>query len=269
MDLRDTVHVIKAGGAVFESEESRAAFLDRFAAMPGRKILVHGGGAAATELSRRLGIPVNIIDGRRVTDRETLDVAVMVYAGLINRRIVAQLQARGVCAVGLTGADADFLLARRRTGEPDMGWVGDILNVKVSVLTGFFAEGWTPVVAPVTHDGTGELLNTNADSIASAIAKALSKRFSVSLQFCTDTPGVLADRDDAASVLRTLSATEYALLARSGAVTAGMRPKLDAGFGALAGGVETVRISSVEALGHFANGSDDGARQAGTTLING
>lgn len=222
--------VVKFGGSLLDDEATRARALDAFARMATPGILVHGGGGAATALALRLGIATHMVEGRRVTDRDMLDVVTMVYGGRVNRSLVAGLQARGINACGLTGADFDLLRAdRRSTGTVDYGWVGDIRLVNAARLHALLTEGITPVLAPLTHDGAGNLLNTNADTIASTVATAMRKYGSVTLLYCLDQDGV---RDDRGEVRRSITPVEASALAARDVVRAGMLPKLAAAFAA-------------------------------------
>ena len=244
------VHVIKVGGAIVEDPASLASLLDTFCLLPGPKVLVHGGGRLATSMASRLGVETQMVGGRRITTDEMLTVVSMVYGGLVNKNIVAQLQARGTTAVGLTGADMNLLLAHRRpvTAEGvDFGWVGDVDRADGTPLRHLLAAGITPVIAPLTHDGQGHLLNTNADTMAAQVAQSLGP--GTTLTFCFELPGVLRQPSDPTSVIPVIHEEDYAALVRDGIVTGGMIPKLDNAFGALHHGVERVVITSVTNLG--------------------
>jgi acetylglutamate kinase len=241
--------VVKVGGGVLEDVESLAVFLDRFVALPGLKILVHGGGRLATKLSEQLNIESKMIEGRRITDSGTLDIVTMVYGGLINKKTVAALQARGCNAGGFTGADMNLIRAiKRPVGAIDYGFVGDIAQVNPEVLNVLLNNGITPVIAPLTHDGNGQLLNTNADTIASEIAGAMPGLFEVSLVFCFEKPGVLSDSDDDTSVIPALDENLYQSFKASGIIHSGMIPKIDNSFSALQKGVAQVIITSASTL---------------------
>jgi acetylglutamate kinase len=245
--MKPVLYVIKIGGQVVENAALLGPLLDAFAALPGFKVLVHGGGKRASELSRTLGIEPAMVDGRRITDVSTLDVVTMVYAGLINKNLVAGLQARSVNALGLSGADGNAILARRRAaGAIDYGFVGDVVSVNAALLNELMQGGRCPVCCPITHDGSGQLLNTNADTIASAIAVALTEYYSVRLWYCFEKPGVLLDPDDDGSVIATLTPDVYAEYRAQGIITAGMIPKLDNAFAAIRQGVESVVIANPE-----------------------
>lgn len=247
--------IVKVGGAVVEEQSSLATLLDGFASLSGGKALVHGGGRSATKLSERLGIEARMVEGRRVTDAETLRVVTMVYAGLVNKNIVAQLQARGVNAIGFTGADLGVILSAKRPPKKmsdgqvvDFGFVGDVKEVHTDVLAGLIAQGAVPVMSPITHDGQGNLLNTNADTIASELARAMAKTAPVRLVYCFEKPGVLLDAHDDSTVIPELDYDTFKAYQASGVVAAGMIPKLDNGFDALRQGVSSVVITNVQGL---------------------
>lgn len=242
-----TIKVVKIGGNVVNNPETLSAFLAEFAKIDGHKILIHGGGREATKLSQALEIETVMINGRRVTDAATLDVVTMVYAGLINKRIVAQLQALGCDAIGLSGADGDVIQATRRPAKPiDYGFVGDIKDdgVDESVIANFLRNGMVPVFCAITHNGAGQLLNCNADTIASAVACAASRLWPVHLIYCFEKPGVLADADDDSSVISQITPYNYTSLLESGAVSGGMIPKIENALAAVGKGVKQVVIKS-------------------------
>lgn len=254
------ITVVKIGGNVVDDPVSLHGFVENFAGLPGRKILVHGGGKEATRLCQGLGISTTMIDGRRVTDSDTLNVVTMVYAGLINKRIVARLQAAGCNAIGLSGADGDVIRAVRRDPHPiDYGHVGDIdpASVNDRLISRLLDDGLTPVFCAITHDGAGGLLNCNADSVASALAIAASRIGHANLCFCFEKAGVLADVEDPASVIGRITSRSYAYLRKDGIVSKGMIPKIDNAFKAIASGVESVTIKHAKDL------SDS---KAGTTI---
>jgi acetylglutamate kinase len=227
------------------------SFLRDFTKLAGAKILVHGGGKLATDLLNKLQIPVKMHEGRRITDAETLKVCTMVYAGWINKTIVARLQALGCNAIGLSGADGNVLRAHRRPPEPvDFGFVGDVSanTVDVTFLTALFEQGLCPVCCAVTHDAQGALLNTNADTIASTLAIALSKAGFTKQIICFEKDGVLADVNDPQSVIDEITWDDYAVLKEEGAITAGMIPKLDQAFAAIRAGVGEVHIKHARHL---------------------
>ena len=241
--------LVKVGGAIVENADSLRLLLDRFASIEGHKVLVHGGGRSATRIAEQLGLPQQMIAGRRVTDAETLRVVTMVYAGLVNKEIVAGLQARGINALGLTGADGSMQLV-------DYGFVGDIDRVNADLLADLIAKGVVPVVCPIGHDAKGSLLNTNADTIAAEVAKALAAVFDVSLVFCFEKRGVLRDADDDNSVISTITQAEFPALVEQGIVSGGMLPKLENAFDAIRAGVHEVIITRADAI----DDSDAGTR---------
>lgn len=242
-----------------DNPEALERFISEFATIPGPKILVHGGGKEATRLSKRLDIPTTMIDGRRVTDRQTLDVVTMVYAGLINKRIVAALQAKGCNALGLTGADADCIRATKRPANPvDYGFVGDIDPAKINDLYIEYVlrQEIVPVFCAITHDGQGNLLNCNADSVASSVAIATSRIAPVELIYCFEKPGVMRDVNDDTSVISLITPPLYQTLRQEGVIVDGMIPKIDNAFSAISQGVESVTIKH----------SDNILRETGTVI---
>lgn len=245
MNRGGDIRVVKIGGNIVDNPEALAVFVRDFAAMPGRKVLVHGGGKEATRLSERLEIPTVMIEGRRVTGRETLDVVTMVYAGLVNKRVVSMLQAQGCNALGLSGADGNAIKATRRPATPiDYGYVGDIAaeDVNVSLLGALLDAGIVPVYCAITHDGAGSLLNCNADTIASSVAIAASTIAPTDLVYCFEQPGVMEDIARPDSLIRSITPSSYAQLRRDGIVNKGMIPKLDNSFRAIDAGVRSVII---------------------------
>lgn len=245
----ETVNVIKVGGAILENEESLNALLNRFAVLPGRKVLVHGGGRSATRIATQLGVETHMVEGRRITDEAMLRIVTMVYAGLVNKSTVVALQSRGVNAMGLCGADMNFIQGHKRpVKQIDYGWVGDIDHVDTSLLRTLIEKGVVPVVAPLSHDGEGHLLNTNADTIASEVAVALARDFNVTLTFCFEKPGVLRDADDDDSVIPHIDRALYFRLKDEGTVSGGMLPKIDNAFAALDRGVSKVYITRADNL---------------------
>lgn len=252
--------LVKVGGAIVENADSLSALLDRFAGIEGHKVLVHGGGRSATRIAEQLGLPQQMVAGRRVTDAETLRVVTMVYAGLVNKNIVAQLQARGINALGLTGADMNVIQSHRRppknvrmddgnTKLVDYGYVGDIDHVNADLLADLIAKGVVPVMCPIGHDTQGTLLNTNADTIAAEVAKALASTFDVTLVFCFEKQGVLRDADDDSSVIPLITKDQFPTLVADGVVSGGMLPKLENAFGAISAGVREVIITRADAIG--------------------
>lgn len=243
----EDLKIFKIGGNVVDSPEALDAFLNDFIRVSGNKILVHGGGKEATRLSNAMGLETRMIDGRRVTDRQTLDIVTMVYAGLINKRVVAGLQARGCDAIGLTGADGDVIKAIRRPAEPiDYGFVGDLSasSVNARFVDSLLQMRMVPVFCAITHDGDGSLLNCNADTVASAIAVAMANRYKVSLTYCFELPGVLRDINDLGSVIPEITAENFDELKEEGVISAGMLPKVSNALNSVRAGVEEVMIKS-------------------------
>ncbi|HVZ24958.1 MAG TPA: acetylglutamate kinase, partial [Sediminibacterium sp.] len=230
----ETLYIIKIGGNIIDDPAKLAAFLASFAKVPGKKILVHGGGKLATRVATAMGIEQKIVDGRRITDAETLKIVTMVYAGYINKNIVAQLQAFGSPAIGLTGADANLIQAHKRQHpEIDYGYVGDIDSVNIPLAQNLLEQSLSIVVAPITHDLQAQLLNTNADTIAQELATALAGAYQVQLIYSFEKKGVLLDVADENSCIPVLRPTDYANLKSAQKIFAGMIPKLDNAFSAL------------------------------------
>lgn len=241
----ETLKVIKIGGNVIDKPDKLEAFLKDFASIDGPKILVHGGGAIASSMLTRLDIEPKMIEGRRVTDAATLDVVTMVYAGLVNKNIVATLQKFGCNSVGLSGADCNCIVSDIRPKEPiDYGFVGDLKRVSGGAFAMFLEHGITPVVCAINHDGCGTLLNTNADTIATGIATALSYGYDTELIFCFEKDGVLYDKDDETSVIEHIDKALFETLKAEGRVAAGMLPKLKNAFEAIEAGVGSVIIKN-------------------------
>lgn len=260
----DKLFVIKIGGNIIDEETKLSSFLQTFAAIEGKKILVHGGGKFATRLADQLGIQQQMVDGRRVTDAETLKIVTMVYAGYINKNIVARLQANHCNALGLSGVDGNLILAHKRhslvnTGT-DYGFAGDIDSVNTDLLQSLLERGISIVAAPITHNGEGQLLNTNADTIAQEIARALSSFYKVQLVYSFEKKGVLLDVNDEDSVIPRISPSSYNTLKEKQLIFAGMIPKLDNAFHALQSGVQQVTIGRAEDLNSLIAG------KAGTTI---
>ena len=249
--MMEKITVMKIGGNVIDNPEALKAFLAEFATVEGPKILVHGGGKLATRLAERLELQVQMVDGRRITDKGTLDVVTMVYAGLINKQIVASLQKIGCNALGLCGADGDCVPAtKRKASSIDWGFVGDVdpKKINVSLLHSLLAKGITPVFCAITHDGNGSLLNTNADTMASSIAVALASEYYVRLIYCFEKDGVLSDPNDNDSLIPLITQNSYSQLLDEGKVVDGMIPKLDNAFLALREGVAEVIIKHADNL---------------------
>ena len=248
----EQVTVIKVGGAIVEDVERLTQLLDRFAALPGQKVLVHGGGRRATKVASALGIESKMVEGRRITDADMLEVVTMVYGGLVNKNIVAQLQSRGVNAVGLTGADMNVIHSHKRPKKDgvDYGFVGDVDKADGHRLLSLIRDGLTPVMAPLSHDGMGHILNTNADTIAAETAKALAREgATTTLVYCFEKAGVLADPDDESSVISTINRDEFVRLVANGTISGGMIPKITNALAAVDAGVDRVIITRAESIG--------------------
>ena len=241
--------LIKVGGKIVEEENSLQQLLEDFTSIPGNKVLVHGGGRSATQLSERLGIESKMVNGRRITDEETLKVVTMVYGGLVNKNLVAKLQSMNVNALGLTGADMNSMLAKKRSvTDVDYGFVGDMEAVDGKMLSNLIKEGIVPVLAPLTHDGKGNLLNTNADTIAGEAAKALANYFDVTLIFCFEKKGVLMDENDEESIISRIDKESFKQYVSEGIIQGGMIPKLENAFQAINRGVKRVIITKASEI---------------------
>ena len=247
--MKEKLTIIKVGGKIVEESESLGNLLDRFAAIEGRKLLIHGGGRSATRMAERLGIESRMVNGRRITDEATLQVVTMVYGGLVNKNIVAQLQARGINALGLTGADCNIIKAHKRpVKDVDYGFVGDVECADGAMLARLIEQGITPVVAPLTHDGNGNMLNTNADTMAAETAKAVAAHYDVTLMYCFEFPGVMRDPEDETSLIATITHENYKTLLADGIVSGGMIPKIDNAFNAIENGVKEVVITRADSI---------------------
>ncbi|MCR4774117.1 MAG: acetylglutamate kinase [Prevotella sp.] len=245
------INVIKVGGAIVEDEVQLSALLDSFAQLEGDKILVHGGGRRATKVATSLGIETKMVEGRRITDGDMIDVVTMVYGGLVNKNVVAQLQARGVKALGLTGADADIIRSHKRPLKNgiDYGFVGDVDKVDAQTLIALLNAGIVPIVAPLTHDGNGQILNTNADTMAGETAKALAMAGEeVTLTYCFEKKGVLSNPDDDESVIPMINRASYEKYASDGTISGGMMPKIENALAAVESGVKKVVITRADNL---------------------
>lgn len=252
----EDLKVIKIGGNVIDNDLALERFLRDFAAVEGRKILVHGGGKLATRMAERLEIKQTMVEGRRVTDKATLDVVTMVYAGLINKRIVAMLQSFGCNAMGLSGADGAIIRAERRSPEPiDFGFVGDIAEVDGKRLQRLTTEGITPVICSIMHDGRGGLLNCNADSVASAVAAGVAREEPAELIFCFDKKGVLRDINEPESSISEITAESYPALKAEGVISDGMIPKVENALRSVAEGLRSVTIKHSDDLTNPAAGT--------------
>ena len=260
-----TLHIIKIGGNVIDDAQQLEIFLEKFASVPGKKILVHGGGKIATRIASELGIEAKMVEGRRITDEKMLDVVTMVYAGLTNKNIVATLQKYNCDAIGLSGADGNVIKAvKRPVRQIDYGFAGDILADSVNPLAikKFLDAGFIPVFSAITHNGNGQLLNTNADTIASALATALSDHYETALIYCFEKNGVLMNVEDENSVIENITAAEYQRYKDVGIISDGMVPKLDNAFDAINKGVRSVYIGNASNLHLFQQ------KKFGTCLIN-
>lgn len=257
----EILYIVKIGGNIIDDAVQLALFIQNFAAIPGKKILVHGGGKMATRIAEQLNHPQQMIEGRRVTDTETLKIITMVYAGYINKNIVAQLQAKKCNAIGLCGADGNSVQAHQRIHTIDFGFAGDVDCIDATFFDHLIHQGLFPVMAPLTHDGKGQLLNTNADTMAQELAKGLSELYQVHLMYIFEKNGVLRDAEDENSVIPQLNQTTYKQLKEKKQVFAGMIPKLDNAFHALSGGVKKVIIGKSEDIHQLISG------EKGTTII--
>lgn len=257
------LYVIKIGGNIIDDEKKLSSFLKQFAAIEENKILVHGGGKLATRMAEELNIPQQVVEGRRITDAETLKIVTMVYTGYINKNIVAKLQANNCNAMGLCGADGDTILAHKRKHPVmDYGFVGDVDTINAGLISSLLEKNITPVFAPITHDQQGQLLNTNADTIAQELAKGLSTLFEVTLIYSFEKSGVLLDAEDDSTVIPVLNPASYKKLKATEKIFAGMIPKLDNAFAALNSGVNKIIIGKAENLGELVKGN------SGTAITN-
>ena len=246
---KEKLTLVKVGGKIVEEEDSLQLLLKDFAKIKGYKVLVHGGGRSATKIATQLGIESKMVNGRRITDMETLKVVTMVYGGLVNKNIVAGLQSYGVNALGLTGADLNFMCSdKRKVVDIDYGFVGDVREVNAGLLSSVIEQGIVPVLAPLTHDGKGNLLNTNADTIAGEAAKALAEYFDVTLIFCFEKKGVLMSEADDDSVIPLLDQELFKKYVEEGIIQGGMIPKLENSFKALDAGVKEVIITQASEI---------------------
>lgn len=258
----DKLFIIKIGGNIIDDEKKLFPFLEEFASIEGRKILVHGGGKLATRLAEQLGIEQQLVDGRRITDAETLKIVTMVYAGYVNKNIVARLQSHNCNAMGLCGADGDSILAHKRQHPIiDYGYVGDVDAINSRLLISLLEQNIAIVFAPITHDQQGQLLNTNADTIAQELAKGLSHFYDISLIYSFDKSGVLLDATDDSTVIPEINPVYYQQLKSRQKIFEGMLPKLDNAFLALNSGVKKVIIGKAENLGQLIAG------KSGTTIV--
>ena len=248
--MKEKLTIVKVGGAVVEDEAQLSQLLKDFSAITGKKVLVHGGGRKATKVAEALGIESKMLGGRRITDADMLSVVTMVYGGLVNKNLVARLQANGVNALGLTGADMDVIRSHKRPIKDgvDFGFVGDVDKANGQMLSKLIEEGITPVMAPLTHDGQGNILNTNADTIASETAKALAPYYDVTLIFSFEKKGVLRNPDDDDSVIPVITRADFINYKADGTISGGMLPKIENALGAIDSGVSRVIITLATAL---------------------
>ncbi len=244
------IKVVKVGGGIIEQEDALDTFLDSFAQIEGPKVLVHGGGRLATKVAESLGYETKMVEGRRVTDENMLEVVTMVYGGLANKKIVASLQAKGVNALGLSGADGNLIAAHKRpVKEVDYGWVGDIDEINADLIVTLINSGIVPVIAPLSHNGEGKMLNTNADTIASTVARALASKQSTQLILGFELDGVLRDFNDKSSVIESITPELFEQYKSDGIISDGMIPKLTNAFDAINAGVESVKICNALKVG--------------------
>lgn len=250
--MKQKLTIIKVGGAVVEDEQQLAQLLKDFSAIEGRKVLVHGGGRRATKIGAQLGIESQMVNGRRITDAQTLEVVTMVYGGLVNKNLVARLQANGVNALGLTGADMNVIRSHKRPIKDgiDFGFVGDVEQADGKMLHTLIEAGITPVMAPLTHDGQGTILNTNADTIASETAKALAPYYDVTLIYAFEKPGVLSNPDDDSSVIPVITRESYRQFVAEGVIFGGMMPKIENALAAIEAGVDRIVITRATDINH-------------------
>ena len=248
--MKEKLTIVKVGGAVVEDEQQLSQLLRDFSAIAGRKVLVHGGGRRATQVAQSLGIESHMVNGRRITDGQMLQVVTMVYGGLVNKNLVARLQANGVNALGLTGADIDVIRSHRRPLKDgiDFGYVGDVDKADGTVLSRLIEMGITPVLAPLTHDGQGQMLNTNSDTIAAETAKALAPFYEVTLIYSFEKKGVLRDPLDDDSFIPVITRDDFQRYVADGTVAGGMIPKLENAFQAISEGVARVNITLATAI---------------------
>lgn len=248
--MKEKLTIVKVGGAVVEDEQQLSQLLKDFSAIEGCKVLVHGGGRKATKMAERLGIETQMVNGRRITDAAMLEVVTMVYGGLVNKNLVAQLQANGVNALGLTGADANAIISHKRPLKDgvDYGFVGDVDAGNGEMLSKLIEAGITPVMAPLIHDGKGQILNTNADTIASETAKALAAIYDVTLIFSFEKKGVLRNPDDDDSVIPVITHEDFERYKADGTISGGMLPKIENALNAVEAGVSRVIITLATAI---------------------
>lgn len=249
MPTKANLTIVKIGGQLLEDQAQLQLLLEKFSALPGAKILVHGGGRKASQIAEQLQVKVQLVEGRRITDKAMLEVATMVYAGWYSKNLVSQLQGLGCNALGLCGADLNCIEARKRpVGKIDYGWVGDIHQINTEALLPLLQANICPVFSAITHDGQQQLLNTNADTIAASLAMALTPFYHIDLRFCFELPGVLAQAEPQAAVLAQLDSSTYQKLKAMGIISGGMIPKLDNAFAALRQKVKSIAIGNPSTL---------------------
>lgn len=263
---KDTLQIFKIGGKVVENEKQLSAFLQAFSKLNGSKILIHGGGKWVTEMSQKLGYEVKMIDGRRITDANTLEVVKMMLAGVANKNVVSKLQGYNCNAIGLTGADGNVILAEKRPliNGIDYGFVGDVKQINTQVIYDIIQAGLVPVFAAMTHDGLGQLFNTNADTIASSLAVGMSNDYDVQLNYCFELNGVMRDINDPESAIPVIKPTNYQQLKEEEVINSGMIPKIDNALDALNAGVTAVRIMNSLHIDRLAQGQST----VGTLIVN-
>ncbi len=256
MKMKDKLTIIKVGGKIVEEPESLDNLLRDFAAIDGFKLLVHGGGRSATRLASEMGVETRMVDGRRITDDAMLRIVTMVYGGLVNKTVVARLQSMGLDAIGLTGADLNIIRSHKRpVKDIDYGWVGDVDEVNSKMLEGLLKIGAVPVIAPLTHDKEGHLLNTNADTMAGETARGMATLMDVTLVYCFEKPGVLRNEADDNSVIPSIDRATFSELVNTGVVNGGMIPKIENALQAVEAGVKEVIITRADSLGNLAAGT--------------
>ena len=249
MNTKEKLTLVKVGGKIVEEEDSLNNLLNDFAQIKGYKVLVHGGGRSATKLAEKLGLESKMVNGRRITDIETLKVVTMVYGGLVNKNIVAKLQSMGINALGLTGADMNIMRSEKRpVKEIDYGYVGDVKEVDANILQYLIKQEIVPILAPLTHDKKGNILNTNADTIAAEAAMALAKYFDVTLVFCFEKAGVLMNENDDSSIIPEINKNLFKKLVDANIIQGGMIPKLENSFKSIDNGVNEVIITQASAI---------------------
>lgn len=254
--MKDKLTIIKVGGKIVEEPESLDNLLRDFAAIDGFKLLVHGGGRSATRLASEMGVETRMVDGRRITDDAMLRIVTMVYGGLVNKTVVARLQSMGLDAIGLTGADLNIIRSHKRpVKDIDYGWVGDVDEVNSKMLEGLLKIGAVPVIAPLTHDKEGHLLNTNADTMAGEAARGMATLMDVTLVYCFEKPGVLRNEADDNSVIPSIDRATFSELVNTGVVNGGMIPKIENALQAVEAGVKEVIITRADSLGNLAAGT--------------